>query len=41
MLKAAMDIKNEQFKQMAREAKEAKWKSVCEELGAETTLKHF
>ena len=32
-LKAAMDTKTEQFKQIPREAKEAKWKSFCEELG--------
>ena len=37
-LKAAMDTKTEQFKQTAREAKEAKRKSFCEELSAETTL---
>ena len=27
-----MDTKTQQFKQIAREAKEAKWKSFCEEL---------
>ena len=40
-LKAAMDTKTEQFKQIAREAKEAKWQSFCEELSAETTLTQF
>ena len=40
-LKAAMDIKNEQFKQIGRESKEAKWKNVCEELSPETTLIQF
>ena len=40
-LKAAMDTKTEQFKQISRGAKEAKWKSFCEELSAETTLTLF
>ena len=40
-LKAATHTKTEQFKQIAREAKEAKWKGFCEELSAETTLTQF
>ena len=40
-LKAATDTKTERFKQIAREAKESKWKSFCEELSAETTLTQF
>ena len=37
-LKAAIDTKTEQFKEIAREAKEAKQKRFCEELSAEKTL---
>ena len=37
-LKAAVYTQTEQLKQIAREAKEAKRKSFCEELSAETTL---
>ena len=33
-LKAASDTKTERFEQIAREAKEAKWKGFCEELSA-------
>jgi len=36
-----MNTKTEQFKQIPWEAKEAKWKSFCEELSAETTLTQF
>ena len=31
----------EQFKKAAQEAKEAKWKSFCENLSADTTLSQF
>ena len=37
-LKTAMDTKTQQFKQIAREAKEAKWKGFCEELITNKTL---
>ena len=33
--------KTEQFKQIARKAKEAKWKSICEKSNPETTLTQF
>ena len=41
MLKTTMDDKTEQFKKPAREAKEAKWKTFCEHLSADTTLSQF
>ena len=40
-LKTTMDDKTEQFKKAAREAKEAKWKTFCENLSADTTLSQF
>ena len=36
-----MDDKTEQFKKAAREAKEAKRKTFCENLSADTTLSQF
>ena len=40
-LQSAMDTKTDQFKQIAREAKQSKWKSFYEELNAEITLTQF
>ena len=40
-LKTATDTKTEQVKQIPQEAKEAKWRSFCEELSAEATLVQF